>query len=372
MYLNYEFLLNLSLLLFIMIFGLIIPKLTLKTIQFGVRIPSSKIDDPRISKIRNGYTVDVLLYSVPVIVIFAILFNRPLIATAIVTLEIGVYFVAYLKAHYKLLKIEREEDWYADVNQASYATISDHVSPVHVLLMFTPMIFIAIIATIIGIEIYPTLPHIMAIHFGSNGKPNGFATKTYLSVLTTPIIGYVIAAIFLSIGFLTTRSKIDIESYAPKDSYRTQVMFRNRTIELLAFIGILSELLLLFTSLLTWGIISMDPGFVIIIVAFPVMILLVVVIFSLRYGQMGSRKLDVMRTGEETPQSSESNRDDNKEWKAGVIYDNKEDNSIFVPKRFGIGYTINIGNKKGVVIFILLIIGIPLVVVLIIILMAMR
>ncbi|MCW6168303.1 MAG: DUF5808 domain-containing protein [Thermoplasmatales archaeon] len=370
MYINYEFLLNFSLLVFLMIFGLIIPKLTLKTIQFGVRIPSSKIDDSRISKIRNGYTVDVLLYSAPVIVIFVILFDRPLIATGIVILEIGVYFVAYLKAHYKLLKIEQEEEWYANVNQVSYATISDYISPVHVVLMFTPMLFITIIGTLIGMEIYHTLPHIMAIHFGAHGKPNGFAVKTYLSVLILPIIGYVIASMFLSIGYLMTRSKIDIESYAPKDSYRTQIMFRNRTIELLAFIGILSELLILSISLLTWGIISMNPGFIIIIIAWPVMILLVVLIFSLRYGQMGSRKLEAMRTGEEATKSLETNIDDNKEWRAGAIYDNKHDHSIFVPKRFGVGYTINFGNKKGVLVFILLM-SLPLVV-LIITLMLLR
>ncbi len=32
-------------------------------------------------------------------------------------------------------------------------------------------------------------------------------------------------------------------------------------------------------------------------------------------------------------------------WKAGVFYFNREDPALFVPKRFGIGYTINFANR---------------------------
>ena len=31
-------------------------------------------------------------------------------------------------------------------------------------------------------------------------------------------------------------------------------------------------------------------------------------------------------------------------WKAGIFYVNHEDPALFVPKRFGIGYTLNFGN----------------------------
>jgi uncharacterized membrane protein len=32
-------------------------------------------------------------------------------------------------------------------------------------------------------------------------------------------------------------------------------------------------------------------------------------------------------------------------WKGGVFYFNRQDPSLFVPKRFGIGYTINFANR---------------------------
>ena len=39
------------------------------------------------------------------------------------------------------------------------------------------------------------------------------------------------------------------------------------------------------------------------------------------------------------------NRDDDRFWKMGFIYFNRDDPALMVPKRFGIGYTINMGNS---------------------------
>jgi len=32
-------------------------------------------------------------------------------------------------------------------------------------------------------------------------------------------------------------------------------------------------------------------------------------------------------------------------WTAGVFYSNPDDPALFVPKRFGVGYTLNFGNR---------------------------
>ena len=44
--------------------------------------------------------------------------------------------------------------------------------------------------------------------------------------------------------------------------------------------------------------------------------------------------------------------DDDQYWKGGLFYINKKDSSIFVPKRFGGGFTLNLGNPIGVIILI--------------------
>ena len=51
----------------------------------------------------------------------------------------------------------------------------------------------------------------------------------------------------------------------------------------------------------------------------------------------------------------------NKFWKWGIFYVNRENPDLFVPKRYGIGYTLNFGNRwsRGVLALILFAIALP-------------
>ena len=57
-------------------------------------------------------------------------------------------------------------------------------------------------------------------------------------------------------------------------------------------------------------------------------------------------------------------RDDDRYWYAGVFYNNPDDPDLFVPKRFGLGWTLNFGHPRArlVGIGILLLMLLPLVV----------
>ena len=41
------------------------------------------------------------------------------------------------------------------------------------------------------------------------------------------------------------------------------------------------------------------------------------------------------------------NRDDDRFWKGGLIYINRDDPAIMVGNRFGVGWTPNLGNPKA-------------------------
>ena len=62
------------------------------------------------------------------------------------------------------------------------------------------------------------------------------------------------------------------------------------------------------------------------------------------------------RTRASTPADRQSTgiifRDDDRYWRGGFFYNNPDDPAVFVPKRFGLGWTINFGNPKGRLIFI--------------------
>ena len=54
-------------------------------------------------------------------------------------------------------------------------------------------------------------------------------------------------------------------------------------------------------------------------------------------------------------------RDDDRYWSGGVLYNNPDDPALFVPKRFGLGWTINFGHPQAklVLIVTLLLIVLP-------------
>ena len=45
--------------------------------------------------------------------------------------------------------------------------------------------------------------------------------------------------------------------------------------------------------------------------------------------------------------SYEVYRDDDRYWYGNIFYNNPDDPAIFVPKRFGLGWTVNFGNPRG-------------------------
>ncbi len=40
-------------------------------------------------------------------------------------------------------------------------------------------------------------------------------------------------------------------------------------------------------------------------------------------------------------------RDDDRYWSAGIFYNNPDDPALFVPKRFGLGWTLNFGHPQA-------------------------
>lgn len=40
-------------------------------------------------------------------------------------------------------------------------------------------------------------------------------------------------------------------------------------------------------------------------------------------------------------------RDDDRYWVGGFLYNNPDDPDLFVPKRYGLGWTMNIGQPRG-------------------------
>ena len=61
-------------------------------------------------------------------------------------------------------------------------------------------------------------------------------------------------------------------------------------------------------------------------------------------------------------------RDDDRYWSGGIFYNNPDDPALFVPKRYGLGWTLNFGHPQsklfliGTLLLVLVLVLLPLVV----------
>jgi len=65
------------------------------------------------------------------------------------------------------------------------------------------------------------------------------------------------------------------------------------------------------------------------------------------YAGNGGSRLKLREEGLKSVEDSLEESDDDQYWKGGLIYYNIDDPSVFVEKRVGIGWTVNMGTMQG-------------------------
>ena len=137
------------------------------------------------------------------------------------------------------------------------------------------------------------------------------------------------------------RSKRPVDPSAPSASALAYGLFaRAQSIFLLVVgLGLSGGIGILFL-LSSAGFIGLgQAGAIIVLLTVPVV--LGSIALSVVYGQAGSRVFMRMQGG------SELLMDDDEHWKLGIFYFNRDDASLFLPERFGIGWTINLARPAA-------------------------
>ncbi|MFQ5876326.1 MAG: DUF1648 domain-containing protein [Acidobacteriota bacterium] len=198
---------------------------------------------------------------------------------------------------------------------------------------------------------YRLLPPTVPVHFGPTGEPDGWAERSVASVMLMPFMTLVMSVILGGAAFLTASAKRALRR-DDGTSLVAQERFR------CAMVRLLSGVCLLVTAMLALGSVSsvqaalgersgLHPLFPVLAIASGACALGGVIYVALRYGQGGAR---LERRAAGAPLTD--GLADNRRWRLGMFYVNRDDPSILVEKRFGVGYTVNLGNWKGVLLLI--------------------
>lgn len=335
---------------------ILMPKLTRKGIAFGVKIPEEKADSQEIKNIYAIYVKENIAVSIPYILVLAVLTYFTNVYSLVIGLFlfIGIEFVIYMEANKKVKTLKKSMDWNkgkkqvvaVDMNFSKEKGKKAVASP----LWFLIPVVLIILNVIIGFAVYKNIPNTVAIHFDAAGKANGWAHKSYGLILLMPAIMTCLTGVMFYSYKIIGWSKQQISSENPEESIEKNRRFRLIWSRVLVLMTAL--LVLLFTSL-NLSILAVIKLNVVYIHIITLVIVITVVIASIYTGQGGSR---IKVTDKEPEAKKVIDRDDDNNWKiANSIYFNTNDPALFVEKRFGIGWTINFGNKKAIVVFALLI-----------------
>lgn len=346
----------------------LVPYMTEKTVNFGVRTPENQLDSKVIKSARKTYTVLVLVFTAILVTTGLFIFTSyiPLLSL-LPLLLVTLSFSVYLPEHYRIERVKKAENWIGESSSTITANFVSGRSDPFPWTFAIPGIIEVVLLVVTGIAYYPSIPAVFPTHYGTNGLPNEYYAKSIISVFLLGFISTAVTSLLILIAYAIEKNPLRISSPSLADQERATI-FRKRMTEVILIVPVFINLTFIVGSYNEWGILSVRSNSLTLFLLLPVFIMLAVIIFvSLKTGQLGSNlKLENENNDRPYPTGSSSAgvKDDDLYWRGGLIYVNKNDKRILVPKRFGVGYTFNMGHWGSWAIF-ALIICIPMVVLII-------
>lgn len=344
---------------FITIIQAATPFLLRRTIAFGVTIPEGHTDDTVVASYKKIYSAIILIAGILSLIVYAFWTTRRTLAEEQIVLaglaiQFGLLFlsmVLYLYFHMKTTRLKQSHHWGAELKQIQIADLAirskDEMLPsfLYILPILITSGLIAYTATQ-----YSQMPDLIPTHWGPSGQPDAFSPKTPFSVIAMLLILLIMQAMMLGTNAFTKRSGIKLNPAKGRTSQVQQLSFRKYTSWFLFMTNVLVTILLGYFHLTT---IHEGLGNAAILFALPLGFLLIILlatgVYAFKVGQSGSR-IDVSFEDEAVPGVTAV--DDDQYWKFGVFYVNRNDPSIFVEKRFGVGWTANFGHPLSYVILV--------------------
>ena len=320
---------------------------------FAVTIPESAQADERFLAFRKRYAAAVLAVTLICAVALGAVSNvalgkmgsapdsdslNAILAAAIVaaaTIPLVASFALMLHYRKRVEAIKREEGWKAEHDEA-VALIGFEEAPVPPSLAWNVVyVPIVLITLAIGLALYPSAPDLVPTHFDFAGNVNQWTPKGPALIAFPLLFEAFMAMCFIFSHWMTIRSKKDIDPARPAISaYAYGAFARAECILLLVGGSVLTAVLGIVMILMMTEILSMLVTIALIFAATVIFVGATIAV-SIVYGQSGSRLIKRLE------ENGDIIADNDEHWKAGIFYWNKDDASLILPKRFGVGWTMN-------------------------------
>ncbi|MEY9927373.1 putative membrane protein [Catenulispora sp. GP43] len=335
--------------------SLLTPLLTPRSVQFGVRVPAERADDPVVAQARRTYWTGI--GAVTAVAVLAGLFVASAGAAGIVAMlvELAGSVAVYLLARSHVADAKRDGHWFEGRRQVTVTDTTLRTRPEPFPWLWAlPAVAITVGTAVVGAVRYPHLPARLVSHYDIGGHPTSYADKTFLSAFGLVMVQVGITALIVALSWITARGKAELDAQDPHAAERHR-RFVTAMARCLLVLAAAVDLTMFFAALAMWKLVGSTGLFPVLLLAPIVLATAGLIVVTVRIGQGGSRlRFDggdgdrkatgpggVTGTGAVT-------RDDDRFWKLGMIYINREDPAVFVQKRFGVGWTVNFGRPAAV------------------------
>ncbi len=347
----------------LLLFDLLTPHVLRKTTVFGISIPEPFIDDEQLTSFKRKYSSLIAMIQIPVITLLIIIsfslteIQQSILMVGGLFIYLFISMILYLKLHYEVKLYKEQQGWGSQVTIVRVSSFetkfnkSDRTFP-HIL--FLPTFLITIGLSIWLFYVYPALPDVIPTHWGIDGKPDAWSNKSFFSVFFLIFTLLFTQLLIYGMAYGIFNSSVQIKAQNSKLSLQREHEIRKLNTEIMAFINFITTLFLgILEVQSSWSI--LDENIKLSIV-YTVPIFLILTLGSVYYYMRRSKSLN-----EQFKELNciESSPGDDKHWKWGIFYFNKEDPDLFVEKKFGVGWTVNFA-RPGIWIFLFIVTVVPL------------
>ena len=311
------------------------PQLAPKMLLFGAYVPEEDRENPAVVAIRRKYTV--LAVSMLIVgfaagaAVYYAADNMP-IAVFGTTLSVQLLgsFAVMVACRRSTLKLKASRRWAAPTDatrRVADLRFREKRSVLHNGWFLIPLLIVALCAGTAIVQ-WDNIPDPFASHFGIDGKPDKYSARTFGSVFTLNLIQVGLIGMFMGINSVIKRTRQQLDPKQPEASRDKQLQARRlNSIFLFVMCVLIVALFGYIQAEMLYTLTLNGPDIVAILL--PLAMVGGIVGFMLILNKKG------------LAQPMGSVMTDDRHWRGGLFYYNANDPSLFVEKRYGIGWTLN-------------------------------
>ncbi len=333
----------------------LMPSVVTGTLPLGVSVPAAHAHDQVVVDAVRRYRAWVLVAWAAGLV--AAITLAPTAQAAAIVVSVFVAFlvgtVAYVAQRRSIIEAKRDEGWYEGVRvrlaaDVTSSAVRQSARPAWIFTTIATAI-LAVVAAI-GVARYPSMPSTLVTHWNASGAADGYSHKSVWVVFSPLVIAFLVNLLLFGISLSSLAPGSRTRLTADENPERTAARAAQQRLAMRPALGWVQIVLAAgagWTAVVTW--LQPDNALPIILgsIALLILVVAIAVVMIIRFYRANRSAAPAGRSPRvDAP-------DDDRYWRGGLFYINRDDPAVFVPKRFGVGYTINFGSTGGIMLGVL-------------------